>query len=200
VVAQHRIAFKETTNMSQNAWTRVGPPPARRWPGRGAGLIAAVAGIAFVAAACGSGNGSTTGSAGSNPAPDTQQQALAYSQCMQSHGDSGFPDPAQVPGGGWGYRDTPQTAQYLTGPGYGAAQRSCHKLEPDENLTPAEQRAVLDQLLKLAACMRAHGITNFPDPTTSGGGVGIAISKDSGIDVSSPQFQAAQKACHMPGI
>jgi hypothetical protein len=186
--------------MSQNARTRVGPPPARRWSGRGAGLIAAVAGIAFVAAACGSGNGSTTGSAGSNPPPDTRLQALAYSQCMQSHDDSGFPDPSPVPGGGWGYRDNPQTAQYLSGPGYDAAQRSCQKLEPNLAITPAEQRAVLDQAIKQSVCMRAHGITNFPDPTTTGGGVGTVITKGSGIDVSSPQFQAAQKACHIGGI
>jgi hypothetical protein len=37
--------------------------------------------------------------------------------------------------------------------------------------------------------MRAHGVTNFPDPTTAGGG-----AKD-GLDPNSPTFQAAQTAC-----
>jgi hypothetical protein len=44
--------------------------------------------------------------------------------------------------------------------------------------------------------MHAHGTTNFPDPTANGHGVGLQLA---GIDPNSPQFQAAQQACHMPG-
>lgn len=52
--------------------------------------------------------------------------------------------------------------------------------------------------LKFSQCMRAHGIAKFPDPSPGGG---IQISASSGIDPSSPGFEAAQKACHafMPG-
>ena len=51
--------------------------------------------------------------------------------------------------------------------------------------------------LKFSACMRSHGVPNFPDPEiSSGGGVGIRIGgKGSGIDPNSPQFKAAQKTC-----
>jgi hypothetical protein len=54
------------------------------------------------------------------------------------------------------------------------------------------------QGLKLAQCMRAHGVSNFPDPSSSGG---INIQQGSGIDPQSPAFQAAQKACRkvIPG-
>ena len=45
-------------------------------------------------------------------------------------------------------------------------------------------------------CMRAHGITNLPDPTVNGHGIGL---QRGGIDLNSPQFRAAQQACHMPG-
>jgi hypothetical protein len=41
-----------------------------------------------------------------------------------------------------------------------------------------------------AACMRSHGVPGFPDPGTNG-----RFSLGSSIDPSSPQFQAAQKAC-----
>jgi hypothetical protein len=41
-----------------------------------------------------------------------------------------------------------------------------------------------------AACMRSHGVPGFPDPGRSG-----RFSLGSSIDPSSPQFQAAQKAC-----
>jgi hypothetical protein len=43
--------------------------------------------------------------------------------------------------------------------------------------------------LKLAACMRANGVPNFPDPNSSG------VIQGTNIDPGSPQFQAAQKKC-----
>jgi len=45
---------------------------------------------------------------------------------------------------------------------------------------------------KFSACMRKHGITNFPDP--NGQGV-ITISSGMGIDPSSPKFMAARTVC-----
>ena len=42
--------------------------------------------------------------------------------------------------------------------------------------------------------MRAHGVTNFPDPDANG--FIPKIQSNSGIDVYSPTFQAAQTACH----
>ena len=190
--------------MSQNARARVSPPgPARRWPGsrwpgsRAADLTAAVAGIALVASACGGEGSSTGGSAASGSVPDAQQRATACSQCMQSYGDPGFPDPQQRPGGAWLYAETPQTRQYFSGPGFDEAQRACRKLQPDQGITPAEREAAIDQFLQIARCMRAHGIPDFPDPTTSNGGIGISLS---GLDPNSPQFPAAQKACHTPGF
>ena len=52
----------------------------------------------------------------------------------------------------------------------------------------------------MSRCMRSHGVPNFPDPTFQSGpgggvGVGIKIGNGSGIDPSSPAFQAAQKEC-----
>jgi hypothetical protein len=45
---------------------------------------------------------------------------------------------------------------------------------------------------KLADCMRKHGVTNFPDPDSSGR---ILLSSSSEINPKSPVFQAAQKTC-----
>ncbi|MGP0033011.1 MAG: hypothetical protein ACLP4R_00290 [Solirubrobacteraceae bacterium] len=47
------------------------------------------------------------------------------------------------------------------------------------------------QALQFSQCMRAHGVTNFPDPT----GRGIQITPGSGINPQSPAFQTAQKTC-----
>jgi hypothetical protein len=49
-----------------------------------------------------------------------------------------------------------------------------------------------DPELAFSRCMRAHGVTNFPDPTGHGG---LTIRPGAGIDPQSPAFQAAQKAC-----
>jgi hypothetical protein len=44
-------------------------------------------------------------------------------------------------------------------------------------------------LLKLAECIRSHGVPNFPDP----GGHGLVIPNN--IDTQSPAFKSAQQAC-----
>jgi hypothetical protein len=71
----------------------------------------------------------------------------------------------------------------------------------------AEQAKFLDQALKFARCMRAHGI-DMPDPQAQGGGIRIGgprssrggVGKDT-IDPKSPAFQRAQKECEsfLPG-
>ena len=46
--------------------------------------------------------------------------------------------------------------------------------------------------LAYSQCMRAHGITSFPDPDSSGG---IGINASSGINPNSSQYLAAARAC-----
>ena len=54
--------------------------------------------------------------------------------------------------------------------------------------------------LAFSRCMRAHGISDFPDPSSQGG---IALSPKPGgdLDPNNPRFQAANRACQhdMPG-
>jgi hypothetical protein len=172
--------------------------PGRSWPRwRAAAVAAATAGIALLAA-CGGGPGGSGGSAASSSGPATYQQTLAYSQCMRSHGDPGFPYPQQGPGGAWAYPETPQDQSALSGPGFAAAQKACRKLQPPTGLSPAQRQAATNQALALSRCMRAHGITNFPDPTSNGQGIGINLGS-AGIDPNSPQYRTAQQACHLPG-
>ena len=55
--------------------------------------------------------------------------------------------------------------------------------------------------LKFAACMRSHGVPNFPDPSGGGGGIHFHLSAGSGITPFSPAFKAAQTSCRklLPG-
>jgi hypothetical protein len=64
------------------------------------------------------------------------------------------------------------------------------------NTKPAADRAG-NALIAFSKCMRAHGVTNFPDPA-GGGGVNIA---GTGINPQAPAFKSAQAACSklMPG-
>jgi len=48
------------------------------------------------------------------------------------------------------------------------------------------------QELEYASCMRRHGEPDFPDPSSSGGGISFSLR---GIDPNSPQFQRANGAC-----
>jgi hypothetical protein len=65
-------------------------------------------------------------------------------------------------------------------------------------------------MVKLAQCMRRHGLTTFPDPTSSppaappsGGGIafgapGSFIAVPQNL-IQSPGFKQAAAACHFPG-
>ena len=59
------------------------------------------------------------------------------------------------------------------------------------------------QAVAYAACMRAHGITNFPEPQVSGSGdeVRIRMAAPAGAIRGNPKFKSAGQACEklMPG-
>jgi hypothetical protein len=53
-------------------------------------------------------------------------------------------------------------------------------------------------MLKYAQCMRAHGVTDFPDPNADGG---LTLGRGGDLDPSSPLFQQADSKCKqdLPG-
>jgi len=61
--------------------------------------------------------------------------------------------------------------------------------------TAAQSAKMLAQLLKYSQCMRSHGVTSFPDPTDSGGRVGLRVNLSGSVNPLSPVFQRAQSAC-----
>jgi hypothetical protein len=147
-------------------------------------------------ASAGSGGG---GSAGSS-SPDSQ--AVAYSACVRAHGVPNFPDPKVSTNGGEVKVAIGINPSISSNPHFKSAQQACSKLLPsggpgegaNHQVSPQEQ----SQYLKAAACIRSHGIPNFPDPTFSGGGVHVS-QKD--INPHSPQVRAAEEACQslIPG-
>jgi hypothetical protein len=166
-------------------------------------VAAALFGIAVIATACSSGpsgpavagSGTTTttsaaaGAAASPGKPD-QSRLLAYSKCMQTHGVRDFPDPNSQ--GRLTLQASPGSDLDPNNPTFAAAQQTCQHLMPQP--TPAQKAQALEDGLKVATCMRAHGIKDFPDPNSSGG-ISIQVSPGSDLDPNNPAFQAAQKAC-----
>jgi hypothetical protein len=142
--------------------------------------------------------GSAAGSGGGESQPGSR--AVAYAACMRSHGVPNFPDPQISQKGGAVSVRMAVPASVGGRPKFKSADQVCRKLLPAGGpgnrpvMSPAEQA----QYLKAAACIRSHGLPNFPDPTFSGGGVHI---DHQGLNESSPVFKAAVQACEslIPG-
>jgi hypothetical protein len=145
-------------------------------------LAAATAGLALLAAAC----GSTTraGTTGSNPS------GVAFASCMRSHGVLKWPDPN--PGGGFAKESLQQLG--VSASTFQAAQSACRRFLPNGGAgpTPAEVQQVRAEGLHFAECVRAHGVPGFPDPGRDGR---IPDPGTVGINQGSPVFQAANQAC-----
>jgi hypothetical protein len=171
---------------------------------------AAVLGCALALAACG-GSGSPASGNGARSSSSQESAGIRFSACMRAHGLPSFPDPTARGGG----------IQIQIGPGldprtpaFQAAQQACHHLLPGGGPGSAGGSASRHaDLVKLAECMRSHGVTNFPDPTSSpptapaaGSGAGIAFGGPGGFisvpqsTMQSPAFRQAASVCGFPGM
>jgi hypothetical protein len=207
--------------MNPGTWVVRGSGRSKPRAGRVLVAVIAAAGLALLAAACGRHGGghvarlgstidrhspSSTGSGGGRSA--SSRSALAYSACMRSHGLSKFPDPTNS-------GQLPKVGLQQLGVGnlqFQSAQTVCRKLLPTGGSLPQQEhecmqnndcpQALVQQMVnadrKLARCMRAHGIPNFPDPVSSGpGGPYFPISKAGISDAAShtPAFIAKLNQC-----
>jgi hypothetical protein len=183
--ARHRWRVTTDHSASGGPQDRNGQPWWLRPQVWAALLIVAAIGMAMLLTAC---DGS------SSPATPAQsknyQKALAFVQCMRAHGEPAFPDPTSQ-----GIVSDSQAN--LNSPVLLAAARACGSLLPPGSLqlTEAQQEQLAAQALRHAECMRAHGVTNFPDPPAPG----QQGPPPAGIDPNSPVFRTAVRACE-PGL
>jgi hypothetical protein len=61
--------------------------------------------------------------------------------------------------------------------------------------SPSASGSNAKNALAFSQCMRAHGVSNFPDPGASGGITVTGNGGKGGLNPSDPNFQAAQNAC-----
>lgn len=152
--------------------------------------------LGLLAAGCGANSGSPSKGGGS--VSITQQQEISgyvtYAACLHKHGVE--VQVARTGGLVW------QAAAGVPGarsPQALAAERDCKALVPTgwyQAPSVAQTAENLALMLRYAECIRAHGVPNFPDPTSQG----LRISSSSGINLNSPAFRAAEKSCRKDNL
>jgi len=179
-----------------------------------------LAGLGIVAAGCGSGGKSpgvadlgttstpthgtqgggplTAGGAGSGGGKGmhvAMRGNLKFSQCMRANGVHNFPDP----NGNGLIAIASSSGLDPNSPVYRSAQKKCAADLPNGGKPTPQQLAKMKRnALAFSACMRAHGIKDFPDPDFSGGGVRLSLGSrrpGSDLNLNNPTFQKAQQAC-----
>ena len=99
---------------------------------------------------------------------------------MRSHGVPNYPDPdsgGQLPKTGAQllgvsasqYQAAQQACRHML-PAGGSFQQQEHQCMQNSDCPPALVQQMMTADLKLARCMRSHGVPNFPDPTNGGSG------------------------------
>ena len=160
---------------------------------RAHGTVGALIAVGVLVAGCGGGgsnpgvanvNTSSTSSSRSSSS-STYDQALAYANCVRTHGVPLWPDP-DASGRFDKSKLTPRQLGVSSSKA-GVAAHACRSLLPTYSAT--QQSQVLAQALRFTRCMRAHGSTTFPDPE-SNGAIRIPHSMEN-----SPVYLAALNFC-----
>jgi hypothetical protein len=142
-----------------------------------------VVSAALTACSSGSSGGSAAGAAAQGAGtPDASTEAIV--QCYRAHGDPSFPDPVYDPSDGrWHFAISPGSAPEST-------QQACQHLFPTVNPSPPIPQAQFQQLVRLAQCIRHHGVPSWPDPDPDG-----SFPLTPALMQKPPGWPAATKAC-----
>ena len=153
-------------------------------PALAAGLLCAACGSTAPTAGTG-----TAASRGPGGAP------FAFSRCMRSHGVSGFPDPIVHTTSTSVSVQQVAPAGVTASPEFKAANRACAHLEAAAQGSGGPSGGPSKPvLLAFARCLRAHGITRFPDPSGAGR-LSLPQISAAGVDVHTQTFFTAARTC-----
>jgi hypothetical protein len=126
--------------------------------------------VALIGAGCGSnaatgsaGSGANTGSGASSASAsraDTQatkrEKGVKFAECVRAHGVPHFPDPDATGNFNFGVDVSAAT--------FTAAVNACKALQPPGTLSAHRSASQQSAALRFAACVRANGVPDFPDP------------------------------------
>jgi hypothetical protein len=126
-------------------------------------LLTAFALIAIVVLITACGSSTPSGTSGANSTAAAVQKGVKFAECMRSNGVPKFPDPSasgqftidEIANG---------TSLDTSSPTFTQALGACKSLEPagfEGSPRSTQQQAAA---LKFAQCIRANGVSDFPDP------------------------------------
>ena len=158
-------------------------------------VIAMLLSIIVLATACGVASSSQTVAGHFNPTLGLNH-ALAFVDCMRTHGEPNMPNPVRQ-GRSVNIAIHPGSGVNPGSPRFNAAFKACkHLASPGKGsapggptITPADQA----DYLKAVACMRSHGFPKFPDPVFQGNNV--TFNSTTPINTNTPQYQRAVATC-----
>jgi hypothetical protein len=177
--------------------------------------IAAMAVIAALLAGCGgqgtastvvpslSQGASAAANAGAAAGSGRTAALHAAAQCIRAHGIPAYQDPVLTPGGAV-YSDS-RSIEDAPPSTVNAVHQACRTVLTQAGLSPGNEPPAPAQLVragvKLAECLRAHGLPNVVDPTarttyTPGHGFGMTATEMPSDGKASPVWQGASRACH----
>jgi hypothetical protein len=114
---------------------------------------------------------------------------------MRAHGVSGFPDPIVKTTANSASVSQVAPASLASSPHFKSANRACAHFEAaGQGSGPQRGGPSKSVLLAFARCLRAHGITGFPDPSGQGQ-LSPAMLSAAGVNVHTQQFFDAGRSC-----
>ncbi len=141
-------------------------------------------GCVVTLAACGSSNKPHAAAA------NDHALGVKFATCMRTHGVPSFPDPESSAG-----IQIPVSLAQNPSPAFKSAMHACKYLMPAGGSPPVPSASQRAAAVKLAECMREHGVPNYPDPTYQEGHLVPPSIADPTINPASPAFGAASKEC-----
>ncbi len=140
-----------------------------------------------VASASGSTAAASPAAAGSGT-EDPAERGRQFAQCMRDHGID-MPDPD--PNGPTSFSLSGGADEHQK---FEEANKACEEFAPGKGgETTQVDPAVMEKMRQFSQCMRDHGLADFPDPQTEGGGVRVELGGK--LDPQSDEFKAAEQAC-----
>jgi hypothetical protein len=161
--------------------------------------VAAALAAATLLAACGSGSTPSKSASGAGTvslngvrmsSAAANRALLRFASCMHSHGVNGLPSPVSSPAA---FKQSFST----TTPVYTQAMGQCQRLiagQQNGSNGGTHSRKQIDGMLAFARCIRSHGLSRFPDPTSTGDLTHTMLAQ-AGIDLHQPAVAQAADAC-----
>ncbi len=163
-----------------------------------AGFLVAACVVLVVAACGGSSPSAGLSSAAHARSAAGPQSAIAAARCMRSHGVEHWPDPDR--NGQFAKSELTLQRLGVTGSELRAAQQACQHLFPNTGQSSsAQDQQMMNAMWKFARCVRARGVTSWPDPLAESdpgqpNTPGFPRSMP-GVDQNAPKVKAATKTC-----